>query len=49
MNVNPDYKDLLRILNTCRVKYLVVGAAAPAFHTERQYTKDLTFRHDGFS
>ena len=41
MDVNPDYKDLLRILNSYHVRYLVIGAHALAFYTEPRYTKDL--------
>ncbi len=41
MDVNPDYKDLLHIFNSFRVKYLVIGAHAMAFFTEPRYTKDL--------
>jgi predicted nucleotidyltransferase len=41
MDVNPDYKDLLRVLNSYHVKYLVIGAHALAFYTEPRYTKDL--------
>jgi len=41
MSVNADFKDLFRILNTCRVRYLVAGAHAVIYHTEPRYTKDL--------
>ena len=41
MGVNQDFRDLFRILNDCRVRYLVVGAHAVAYHTEPRYTKDL--------
>jgi len=41
MDVNPDYKDLLRILNSYHVRYLVIGTHALAFYTEPRYTKDL--------
>ena len=41
MSVNPDFKDLFRILNDARVRYIVVGAHAVAYHTEPRFTKDL--------
>jgi hypothetical protein len=41
MLIPSDYKDLLRILNKHRVKYLVVGAYAVIYYSEPRYTKDL--------
>lgn len=41
MDVNPDFRDLFNTLNTAKVRYLVVGAHAVAFHAEPRYTKDL--------
>ncbi len=41
MDISLDYRDLLRILNKHKVKYLVIGAYAVAFYTEPRYTKDL--------
>src|SRR5262245_24006140 len=41
MDVNPDYYDLLSAFNDERVRYLLVGAYAVAYHTEPRYTKDL--------
>ncbi len=41
MNISLDYKDLFRILNKHKVKYLVIGAYAVAFYTEPRFTKDL--------
>lgn len=41
MPLNPDYKDLFRILNEEQVDYLVVGAHAVIFYTEPRFTKDL--------
>ena len=41
MQIASDYKDLLRILNKHRVRYLVVGAYAVIYYTEPRYTKDL--------
>ncbi len=39
--MNSDFRDLLRIFNDHRVKYLVVGAYAFMKHAEPRYTKDL--------
>ncbi len=41
MDVNPDYKDLLRELNARGVKYVVVGTHALIYYTEPRFTKDL--------
>lgn len=41
MLIPSDYKDLLRILNRHRVKYLIVGAYAVIYYSEPRYTKDL--------
>jgi hypothetical protein len=41
MSVNPDFKELFKILNEEQVRYLVVGAYAVTYHTEPRYTKDL--------
>jgi len=41
MRVSSDYRDLFKILNRYRVKYLVVGAYAVAYYTEPRFTKDL--------
>ena len=41
MSENPDFRDLFSTLNTCRVKYLVVGAHAVMHYAEPRYTKDL--------
>jgi predicted nucleotidyltransferase len=41
MLIPSDYKDLLRILNKHKVKYLMVGAYAVIYYTEPRYTKDL--------
>lgn len=41
MAVNKDFEDLLRLLNSVRAKYLVVGAYAVIFYTEPRYTKDI--------
>lgn len=41
MQIPLDYKDLLRILNRHKVRYLIVGAYAVIYYTEPRYTKDL--------
>lgn len=39
--MNQDFKDLLRVFNEEKVKYLVVGGYALIKHSEPRYTKDL--------
>jgi len=39
--MNSDFKELLRIFNGHKVKYLVVGGYAVMKYTEPRYTKDL--------
>lgn len=41
MPVNSDFKELLRIFNEHRVKYLVIGGYAVVRYAEPRYTKDL--------
>lgn len=41
MPANPDFKELLSVLNDEKVEYLVVGAHAVAYYAEPRYTKDL--------
>jgi len=41
MSANPDFKDLLSMLNAEGVKYLIVGAHAVIAYTEPRFTKDL--------
>ena len=36
-----DFKDLLSSLNASRVKYLIIGGYAVAFHAQPRTTKDL--------
>ncbi len=38
---NPDWNELLKLLNSHRVKYLIVGGYAVALHGRPRYTKDL--------
>jgi hypothetical protein len=39
--MNSDFKDLLKVLNDYKVRYLVVGGYAVMAYTEPRYTKDL--------
>ncbi len=39
--MNSDFKDLLRVFNEHKVRYLVVGGYAVIKYTEPRYTKDL--------
>ena len=41
MAESPHYKELLLILNECKVDYLLVGGYAVLKYTELRYTKDL--------
>jgi hypothetical protein len=41
MEVQPDYRDLLALLNARGVEYLVVGAYALAFHGAPRFTGDI--------
>lgn len=41
MEIPFDYKELLKILNEHKVKYLVIGAYAVIYYTEPRFTKDL--------
>ncbi len=39
--LNPDYREFVQFLNENRVRYLVVGGYAVAFHGYPRYTKDI--------
>jgi hypothetical protein len=41
MEVQPDYRDLLALLNEHKVDYMIVGAYALAFHGAPRYTGDI--------
>lgn len=41
MLVSSDYRDLFKILNRYKVRYLLVGAYAVSYYTEPRFTKDL--------
>ncbi len=39
--MNSDFRDLLKLFNAHKVRYLVVGGYAVMKYTEPRYTKDL--------
>ena len=39
--LNKDFREFIKLLNTNKVKYLIVGGYAVAFHGYPRYTKDL--------
>ncbi len=39
--MNSDFKDLLRSLHACEVRYLVAGGYAVIHHSQPRYTKDI--------
>ena len=41
MEVQPDFKELLALLNEHKVEYIIVGGYALAFHGAPRYTADL--------
>lgn len=41
MNLNSDFREMLRALSSEQARYLVVGGLAVVHHTEPRYTKDL--------
>jgi len=41
MAENPDYRELLQLLNEFEVEYLIVGGFAAMKYGEPRYTKDL--------
>ena len=41
MKVQPDFKELLALLNVLNVEYVIVGGYALAFHGVPRYTGDL--------
>lgn len=41
MLISQDFKQLLQSLNENKVKYLIVGGYAVAFHGYPHYTKDI--------
>ena len=41
MEIQPDFKDLLVLLNEQKVEYLIVGGFALAFHGAPRFTGDI--------
>ena len=41
MVLDPDFKEFCQLLNTNKVRYLVIGGYAVAFHGYPRYTKDI--------
>jgi hypothetical protein len=41
MEQNPDYRELLQVLNEFEARYLIVGGYAIMKYAEPRYTKDL--------
>ena len=41
MEIQPDFRDLLELFNSRKVKYIVVGGYALAFHGAPRYTGDI--------
>lgn len=39
--LNRDFREFIELLNSNKVKYLIVGGYAIAFHGHPRYTKDL--------
>lgn len=39
--LNQDFKEFLSLLNAHKVRYLIIGGFAVAFHGHPRYTKDL--------
>lgn len=43
MILNQDFREFIQLLNTNKVRYLVIGGYAVAFHGHPRYTKDIDF------
>ncbi|MBF8276985.1 MAG: hypothetical protein HW390_2058 [Candidatus Brocadiaceae bacterium] len=41
MNIQPDFKELLALLEKHQVEYMLVGGYAVAFHGYPRFTKDI--------
>lgn len=41
LNLNPDFREFLQLLNSHAVEYLVIGGYAVAAHGHPRYTKDI--------
>jgi hypothetical protein len=43
MELNPDFREFIELLNSNKVEYLVVGGYAVGFHGHPRYTGDIDF------
>ena len=43
MDLDPNFKEFIELLNENEVKYLVIGGYAVNFHGYPRYTKDIDF------
>lgn len=41
MDIQPDFRELLALLNANRVEFLIVGGYALAFHGAPRFTGDI--------
>lgn len=41
MNIQPDFKELLKLLEKHKVEYMIVGGYAVAFYGYPRFTKDI--------
>lgn len=41
MNIQPDFKELLRLLEENNVQYMIIGGYAVAFHGFPRFTQDI--------
>lgn len=43
MILNPDFREFIQLLNEHKVKYLIVGGYALAYHGYPRFTQDIDF------
>ena len=41
MNIQPDFEEFLRLLEKNKVRYMIIGGYAVAFHGFPRFTKDI--------
>ena len=41
MRIEKDFKEFIALLNTNKVRYMIVGGFAFSFHAEPRFTKDI--------